>query len=271
MTNYPGFMPWHVLLTLSVLVICGRISAVQAAPDPMVGPLSTARLIAAPAPSDGSWTIGVAIVLKPKAITYWRDPGEAGVPPAFDFSASSNVSRADVAYPVPKQLHEGDIDAIGYENEVVFPVRVTPADAAQATTVRLKLDYATCERICMPAHADLVLALPPPAQAVEADRISQAAAAVPRIIDLTELPRVVTVVAQKGDDGPSWIITPREASPDTRLFVEAPEGFFLTTKRDGDRFLVTVAEHPPGRTVPQTLRLTLAQPGTAIDVTIPTD
>ena len=265
-------MPRHVLIAFSVLAICGRISTAQAAPpaapDFPPGSLSVARLIAAPAAADGSWTVGVSVVLKPKAITYWRDPGEAGVPPSFDFAGSTNVARAEVDFPAPRHIHEGDIDAIGYENSVVFPVRVTPANPGEPAVVRVKFNYATCERICLPAHADLTLDLPPPPDAVNAAALSAAVAAVPRPIAGEAVTRVADVVPRKDGEAVSWIVTPKASGPDVKLFAEAPDGFFLATKREGDGFRVSVAEHPAGRTVPDHVRLTLVRPGEAVEFTV---
>ena len=52
---------------------------------------SQARLIAG-----GGDLAGFEIALAPGAITYWRDPGDAGLPPTLDFSASDNVASVEV-------------------------------------------------------------------------------------------------------------------------------------------------------------------------------
>ena len=258
----------HALIALSVLVICGRFSAGQAEQSFAQGALSTARLIAAPHNLNDRWVAGVAIALKPKAITYWRDPGEAGMPPAFDFSGSANVARAEVAYPVPKHIQEGDIDAIGYENEVVFPVRVTPAREGEPATLRLKLDYATCERICLPAHADLTLDLPPRQEATDEAKVVAALAAVPRTVEGAALNDFVEINADRQGDAISWRVMPKAPVAQTSLFAEAQDGFFYAVKREGLGFRVSVVEHPVGRPAPETVRVTLAQPGSAIEFNI---
>lgn len=265
----PERMYRHALIAISVLAICGQFSAGQAEERAPQGALSTARLIAAPAMVKGAWIAAVEIVLKPKAITYWRDPGEAGVPPAFDFSGSVNVASSDVAYPVPKHIHEGDIDAVGYENEVVFPIRVTPARPGEPATLKLKLDYATCERICLPAHADLTLDLPPPPQAIDEKKIAAAVAAVPRKVERAALREVVEVASDRQGNTVSWRVMPKAPLAQTNLFAEAQDGFFFSVQREGDHFRVSVAEHPVGRTAPDSVRLTLAQPGGAVEFTIP--
>ncbi|MBM3492560.1 MAG: hypothetical protein FJX68_19385 [Alphaproteobacteria bacterium] len=104
--------------------------------------------------------LGVHIQLAPGWKTYWRDPGEAGVPPAFDWAGSRNVAGAEVAYPAPRRFESYGSESFGYAGEVVLPVRLTLAQPGQAAEVRLALDYAVCKEVCLPARAELALALP---------------------------------------------------------------------------------------------------------------
>lgn len=258
------------LRALIVIAICGQMTPLQASNAISVGLLATARLIAAPqSTSDGVWTIGVVITLKPKAITYWRDPGEAGVPPRFDFSASINVAATNVAYPAPKRIREGDIDAIGYDGEVVFPVRIVLANRAAPASVRLTMDYATCERICLPAHADLSLDLPAPPETIDAACLARAQAAVPSVLDADAIAAVVDVVREGPPANLAWRVRPKRGTTDTDLFSEGPEGFFLQTTREGDAFRVTVAEHPAGQAVPDAVRFTLTGAAGAVEFSVP--
>lgn len=112
---------------------------------------------------------GVEIETKPDWKTYWRNPGDAGVPPAFDWSKSSNVAAVEVRYPAPQRLVDKSGVTIGYLGGVVFPVMVTPADPAKPVSLKLTIDYGVCKDICVPAQADLAIdvaageAGPPPA------------------------------------------------------------------------------------------------------------
>ena len=236
-----------------VVAMCGRIPAAQAASGVPVGPLATARLIAAPGGAAGQWTIGVVVALMPKAITYWRTPGEAGVPPTFDFSASTNVADTSVFYPVPKRISEGDIDAIGYESEVVFPIQVSLRDPQAGANLHVKFDYATCERICLPAHADLTVDLPAPASPSDAEVLQRAKSRVPRVLGPADIEGVATVTREADD---VWRVVPKIVGA-RDLFAEAADGFFVSTKRDGSGFRVAVTEHPADRPLPDTIRLTL--------------
>lgn len=78
----------------------------------------------------------VEIALEPGWHTYWREPGEAGIPPVFDFSGSENVEKIEVAYPAPERLDDGSGVSLVYRDEAVFPLKVTPVLAKRPVTVR---------------------------------------------------------------------------------------------------------------------------------------
>ena len=118
-----------------------------------------ARLLAG---SGGKATAALQITLQDGWKTYWKMPGDAGVPPQFDWSASSNVKAVEVLYPAPKRFQDAGGETIGYKHEVVFPLLVTPGDTAKPVRLALKLDYAVCKDVCMPARAELSLDLARP-------------------------------------------------------------------------------------------------------------
>jgi hypothetical protein len=102
--------------------------------------------------------------MSPGFKTYWRNPGEAGgVPPEFDFSGSDYLARATVFYPAPHRTKDKAGENIAYKDHVVFPVLITPKDAAGPVLVKLKVIYGVCKDICIPAEAELAIALPPDA------------------------------------------------------------------------------------------------------------
>ena len=121
---------------------------------------SAARLVAGSQPAaDGALRAGLEIRLKSGWHTYWRYPGDAGVPPQFDFAASQNLKRAVVLWPAPQRIEEAGGSTIGYLGSVIFPVRVEPLDPAKPVLLRLKLGYAICEKLCVPAEAKAELAV----------------------------------------------------------------------------------------------------------------
>jgi DsbC/DsbD-like thiol-disulfide interchange protein len=103
---------------------------------------------------------GIEIKLDPGWQTYWRDPGDSGVPPVFDFSGSENVKSVSVLWPAPERFPDGaGGNSIGYRNHVVLPLHVVPAEVAKPTALRLKLEYDVCANICIPVESNLVLNL----------------------------------------------------------------------------------------------------------------
>ena len=107
-------------------------------------------------------------------------PGESGVPPAFDWSGSDNLKHAEVLFPAPTRLVDQGGEAIGYEDQVVFPVTVEASDPGKPVALKLDLHFAVCQAICVPAEAALTLILPAaPAPDAEAGLVGAALAKVP--------------------------------------------------------------------------------------------
>jgi|SRR5271166_388616 len=227
---------------------------------------SEARLIAA-----NARLAGFEIMLAPGAITYWRDPGDAGLPPAFDFSGSDNVAAVEPVFPAPKRIKEADGgEAFGYDADVVLPLRVTPRDPAKAVTLALRANYAVCEKICLPAQARLALTLPPAGGSPYAGLVEAALAASPRVVALKDF----GVLALDGADG--WrLCAAMQAGPARDLFVEPPEGWWVTAASapgDGahDCFRVTLRDKPKDAALPVTLRLTMTGGAGPVETTVQT-
>jgi len=129
---------------------------------------SAVRLIAASSstPQTSSIRAGIEIRLKSGWHTYWRYPGDAGVPPRFDFTGSQNVKAVDVLWPAPQPIPEHDLVTIGYTGDVILPLAVVPENGAKPVKLRLKLDYAVCATLCVPAEgkAELELTAGPSSQ-----------------------------------------------------------------------------------------------------------
>jgi DsbC/DsbD-like thiol-disulfide interchange protein len=91
--------------------------------------------------------------------TYWRYPGDAGVPPQFSFEGSRNVKHVDVLWPAPERKVDSGGTSIGYSAGVIFPLRIVPQEAGKPVALRLRLQYAICEKLCVPAEgrSDLTL------------------------------------------------------------------------------------------------------------------
>jgi DsbC/DsbD-like thiol-disulfide interchange protein len=97
------------------------------------------------------------IELKPGWKTYWRDPGDAGVPPTIDIAASQNVISASLDFPAPERHHDGDFSWAGYAQSVVLPVAFELADANKPAVVSAQVFLGVCETICVPVGAQFTI------------------------------------------------------------------------------------------------------------------
>jgi DsbC/DsbD-like thiol-disulfide interchange protein len=253
--------------TLALLVIGSPARAADSfSTDWAPGAKSQARLIAA-----GAGLAGFEIKLAAGAITYWRDPGDAGLPPTLDFSASENVASVEPAYPAPKRIKEADGgEAFGYDGGVIFPLRVKPRDPAKPVTLALNADFAVCEKVCLPAKARLKLTLPAAADSPYASTINAALAAVPRAVQSKDFGALEALGAD------SWrLCAPAGGGPPRDLFVEPPEGWWLKVEPASgasgqDCFKLTLGDKPKDAALPVALRLTLTGGAGAVETTVAT-
>src|SRR5438045_6108103 len=97
---------------------------------------------------------GIAFQIQPGWKTYWRMPGDSGVPPRFDFSKSDNVEAVTVLWPAPMKFEDGaGGHSLGYKDQLVLPLRIVAKRADTPVTLRADIDYAVCEKICIPVQA----------------------------------------------------------------------------------------------------------------------
>jgi DsbC/DsbD-like thiol-disulfide interchange protein len=104
-----------------------------------------------------SWRTGVLIELEKGWKTYWRMPGEAGIPPEFAWKTSA-PAEIEVLFPAPARYEDASGQTVGYEREVIFPVTVT-APGQPAVKLDLSLFFAVCKDICIPAQAEAAIEL----------------------------------------------------------------------------------------------------------------
>ena len=101
---------------------------------------------------------GIAFQLQPGWKTYWRTPGDSGVPPRFDFSKSDNIEAVTVLWPAPAKFDDGaGGHSMGYHDGVVLPLRIVAKNLDKPVTLRVDVNYAVCEKICIPVQAEAEL------------------------------------------------------------------------------------------------------------------
>ncbi|MDB5503654.1 MAG: cytochrome biosis protein [Tardiphaga sp.] len=164
---------------------------------------------------------GIAFQLQPGWHTYWRNPGDSGVPPRFDFSKSDNVEAVTVLWPAPKKFEDGaGGQSLGYVKHVVMPLRVVAKDAGKPVTLRAAISYAVCEKLCIPVEAQAELAFTSVASTEDA-ALTAALDTVPKPATLGD-PNPLTIRDVKRDGKNVLVDVVAPDGGDPSLFVEGP-------------------------------------------------
>ncbi len=160
--------------------------------------------------------------------TYWRVPGDAGLPPRFDWSASVNVKSARIDWPAPTRKDESGFTVFAYDGEVMFPLRIELEEAGKPARLATKIDIMVCKDICIPDVLELSLDLPAGGEqrSSEARLIKAAQDKIPVEGDLPNL-RIDAVVAS----AEALVITleSRKGFEDLDIFASA-DGYGFTAK-----------------------------------------
>jgi DsbC/DsbD-like thiol-disulfide interchange protein len=240
---------------------------------------SAVRLLAgSPLNADGSLRAGVEIRLAPGWKTYWRYPGDSGVPPVFDFSKSENIKSISILWPAPHRFTDDGGASIGYKGGVIFPVHVVRESPNRPATLRLAVDYAVCEKLCVPAKGEATLELASTPSAHES-RLAAAEAQTPKEARVGEAAPfgIAAVRRESGQPYPRVVVeiaAPATATLD--LFAEGPTADWALPLPEpipgappGRRwFAFDLDGVPPGvDATGARLRFTLVSGGNAIEVT----
>jgi DsbC/DsbD-like thiol-disulfide interchange protein len=165
---------------------------------------------------------GIAFQLQPGWKTYWRTPGDSGVPPRFDFSKSDNIEAVTVLWPAPTKFDDGaGGHSLGYHDTIVLPLRIVAKNTDKPVTLRADINYAVCEKLCIPVEAGAELAFTNVAS-TEDSALLAALDTVPKPANVGD-PNPLTIRDVKRE-GKSTVLVD-VVSPDDRvvnLFVEGP-------------------------------------------------
>ncbi|MGL3106418.1 protein-disulfide reductase DsbD domain-containing protein [Bradyrhizobium sp. BR 1432] len=166
---------------------------------------------------------GIAFQLQPGWKTYWRTPGDSGVPPRFDFSKSDNVEAVTVMWPAPLKFDDGaGGHSIGYRDQIVLPLRIVAKAADKPVTLRAEINYAVCEKLCIPVEARAELGFNSVASTEDAN-LRAALDTVPKPANIGD-PNPLTIRDVKRN-GATKVVVDVVAPADARnvnLFVEGP-------------------------------------------------
>jgi len=188
---------------------------------------SKVRLVSSTVADQGAPTLyaGVQLRMDDGWKTYWRNPGDSGVPPGFDWSGSKNIKNVEVLYPAPHRFADAGGTAIGYDGEVLFPMRITPETAGEPVTLVLNFDYGLCKDLCIPNSVVLEAELPPDLGKGDSLLLETALSRVPKGTQDDTLPRIMNISATLDGEAPGLEIEAKfpDGATGTDIFVDNPQ------------------------------------------------
>ncbi|MCC2973641.1 protein-disulfide reductase DsbD [Massilia sp. IC2-476] len=171
----------RLLLAFTCALITGWL---HAAPSAETGHARASLLAHAPdgVKAGSSVWLGLRLEHQPHWHTYWRNPGDSGLPTTLSWTLPSGFAAGDIAWPTPKQLPLGPLMNYGYDGDLLLPVRLTvPAGYAGGDLpLKLRADFLICEDVCIPEFAELDLVLKAGPETTHAALFERAFAAAPR-------------------------------------------------------------------------------------------
>jgi len=225
-----------------------------------------ARMVSVFDPVSGQVEGIIDVELLPNWTTYWRNPGEAGIPPIFDFSKSTGVTVSPHEFPVPIAKNISGSISVVYLDHVAFPFTATPIISPLSGQLSVEILMGVCEVVCIPAVASFTQDLSKlnKSDPVSHSLINLAKRKVPiRDAGDGDWPRILDAKLQNENTVIIRARIPR-AIKTPQLFAEGKDNWFFSPakliSREGIRaeFELSLIDLPEGADLSQTaLRLTL--------------
>lgn len=130
--------------------------------------------------------LGLSLTHQPHWHTYWKNPGDSGLPTRLTWTLPPGFVAGDIQWPTPKQLPVGPLLNYGFDGELLLPVQVAvpPGFKGDAVDVKLEAMWLVCKDVCIPESGEFQLRVPVrAATAMYGARFDAALAAQPRPAD----------------------------------------------------------------------------------------
>lgn len=144
-----------LLRPLLCLTLTTAPALAEEAPAPLPPGLQGVEVLQGWRTPEGGRVAALRIALDPGWKTYWRVPGDVGVPPMLDFSGSGNLAHMEVIWPAPEVFDQDGARTVGYHDSVVLPLEITPADPSKPVRLDADLEIGICHDICVPVQIEV--------------------------------------------------------------------------------------------------------------------
>jgi DsbC/DsbD-like thiol-disulfide interchange protein len=238
--------PLRSALIIGFVLACGLTQAEAASSAWAESDGGRMRLIVLPPAPDGTRQAGLQIEPKPEWFTYWREPGDSGIPPQITPEPGSKVTLSALSFPVPKRVDLGKVRDIGYDSPVVFPFTLTTTEADAQKPLNITAFIGMCHNICIPFQAVLSVDLSraETTDVTEAQLIDKAKARLPA----TPNDEFFVSGFHMADDLSSLDVDlrlPEGSKDEPRILLTGPEGYlftdYQTLSRNGTRHSLRIS------------------------------
>ncbi len=109
--------------------------------------------------------VGLQLTHQPEWHTYWRNPGDSGLPTQLELNLPAGITAGDVLWPLPRKLKAGNLTNYGFDKTVLLAVPLTVSkqykpNATQTLDIQLHANWLVCRLECIPQEGDFALHLP---------------------------------------------------------------------------------------------------------------
>jgi thiol:disulfide interchange protein DsbD len=131
--------------------------------------------VSAVKPGESFW-VGLRQTIRPKWHTYWKNPGESGLPTEIKWTLPDGVKAGAIVWPAPHLYDIGGVINYGFQNEAMLLVQITPPADLKGDALKLaaEANWLVCEDVCIPEEGKFELSLPIGASATPASPATRA-------------------------------------------------------------------------------------------------
>jgi thiol:disulfide interchange protein/DsbC/DsbD-like thiol-disulfide interchange protein len=109
--------------------------------------------------------VGLLLTHQPEWHTYWRNPGDSGLPTQIELNLPTGINAGDVQWPLPHKLKAGNLTNYGFEKTVLLavPLKVSKqfqSNASQTLDLQVHANWLVCRLECIPQEGDFALRIP---------------------------------------------------------------------------------------------------------------
>ncbi len=136
------------LAAAASLFILGGGAQAQSVPDDLV----RIEILEGGSARNGTVLGAVRVTLSDGWKTYWRAPGDAGIPPTFSWAGSQNVANVSITWPTPDVFLTSGLRTLGYHDQMILPVEITPQQPGAPVRLKGRIGIGICKEVCVPSE-----------------------------------------------------------------------------------------------------------------------